>query len=147
MTFQFKHEACADVGSRSESLTGKNLEAAIDMLRRLKALRALGLKCRVRYAGIAWLLTMPPIGHDLARVALEILEQTDERRRFWPLMNLEMITRGVLAQCFPDAPQSSPVEAPEWLLACDIEGESQPMSPPEASKSKRGRSRKKGWSE
>ncbi len=126
------------------AFTGDHLGDAVAMMKRLAGLKLLGFKCRVYPEGLVRLIRTPPIGPVLMETAFLILEGTDEATRYDPLKDLESIRRGVLAHCFPDAPQTSGVEPPDWLTASPIEGERQAMLPRHPPPPKTGR-RQRQW--
>ncbi len=97
--------------------------ASSDLVRRLDAIVTLGVPVRVRVLGLKALAAIPPIGPAILSKCLEVLECRDEKKRYWPLMDLLMIERGIAEQCFPDAPvtvEKHMRNAPDWLATSPI---------------------------
>lgn len=92
---------------------------ALDRLvRRLDALVTLGVRVPVKIAGLKRLATMGEIGERIFRKCVEVLEVTNKKRQYWPLMDLLMEERAIAEQCFPSAESTVPEHmraAPEWL--------------------------------
>lgn len=85
---------------------------------RLEALVALGVRVPVKLAGLRKLATMGSVGERILLKCIEVLEVTDKRRQYWPLLDLVMTERSIAEQCFPEAPSTTPEhmrEAPDWL--------------------------------
>jgi hypothetical protein len=92
---------------------------ALDRLvQRLDALVTLGVPVPVRIAGLKKLATMGEIGERIFRKCVEVIEVTNKKRQYWPLMDLLMVERAIAEQCFPAAESTVPEHmrnAPEWL--------------------------------
>ena len=92
-------------------------------VRRLDAIVTLGVPVRVRVEGLKALAVIPPIGTRILTKCLEVLEGRSEKKRYWPLLDLLMIERGIAEQCFPDAPitvEAHMRNAPDWLATSPI---------------------------
>lgn len=93
------------------------------LVRRLDAIVTLGVPVRVRIEGLKRLASIPPIGPAILAKCIEVLECRAEKKRYWPLLDLLLVERGIAEQCFPDAPVT--VEAymrnpPEWLATSPV---------------------------
>lgn len=92
---------------------------ALDRLvQRLEAMVTLGVRVPVKIAGLKRLATMGEVGERIFRKSVEVLEVTNKKRQYWPLMDLLMVERAIAEQCFPAAESTVPEHmrnAPEWL--------------------------------
>ncbi len=106
----------------TEGITGNHLRDAINAIKRLEAMRVLGFPVRLRFAGLIKLAKSPPIGHRILEKCVECLQATDEKKQWWPLMDLLAPHRWVACQIFPDHPEHKPDYLPSWLEGEPIEG-------------------------
>ncbi len=90
-------------------------EEIVRTLQTLAAVCVLGVRCRVRLAGLEKLARTPPIGHRILEKCLRVINGIDEERRYWPLLDLVKVERAVAIQCFPDHPEHDPDDVPAWL--------------------------------
>jgi hypothetical protein len=93
------------------------------ILEKLDALVTLGLPVRTRVEGLKKLAENSPIGTRILEKAMEVLQETNPKRQYWPLLDLLMHERAIAEQCFPDAESTVPEHmrsAPDWLLESPI---------------------------
>lgn len=96
---------------------------AAPLVEKLDALVVLGLPVRTRVEGLRKLAAMPPIGTNILLKAIEVLEERNPKKRYWPLMDLLMHERAIAEQCFPDVESTVPEHMqapPSWLLETPI---------------------------
>ena len=83
----------------------------------------------MKIAGLKQLATMGEIGERIFGKCIDVLEISDKKRQYWPLMDLLMRERAIAEQCFPAAESTVPEhmrDAPEWL------NEAETIFPPNA---------------
>jgi len=93
------------------------------LLARLEAVLTIGVPVRVKADGLRHLARMEPLGVRILDRCVAVLTGINERKRYWPLLDLPMVERAIAEQCFPDAPCTVPDhmrDAPEWLTEAPI---------------------------